>query len=166
MKKILLWSLISMTTLMTYSCKNTASDKSSNESIEITESTEATKATKETSADMTDVITVSELTGPWTATTLYGEEVTTTEPVTVEFMQDGKVHAKLGCNILNTTFTVDEAGALTFGENGQRTMMMCPDMQVEDNMVKAMKDVTKAEMKDGMLVLKDAQGNTLIILKK
>ncbi len=154
MKKILLWSVIAMTTCMTYSCKNTTSDKSSNEMTETTMS-------------KTEMLNSSELAGPWTATTLYGDEVTTAEPVTMEFMQDGKVHAKLGCNILNTTYTFDEKeGTLTFGDNGQRTMMMCPDMQVEDNMVKALQAVTNAKMENGMLNLMNAKGETLIVLKK
>ncbi|MDO5572170.1 MAG: META domain-containing protein [Bacteroidales bacterium] len=109
------------------------------------------------------------LAGEWKITSVDNKEVKTEETPFLQFDGD-KVHGKLGCNIYNTTITnkVGEA-ELTFSDKGQRTMMMCPDMEVEDAIIKALNE-TKSYRGDkndkNKIELLNEAGNVVLVLKK
>ena len=110
---------------------------------------------------------VAMLSGVWTVAKIAGNDVKAENPVVLEFNAGNKVHAKLGCNIMNTSYEADpKTGAFKFAANGQRTMMMCPDMATEDALVKAMSEVTSAATCQNGIALKNAAGEVIIALKK
>ncbi len=107
------------------------------------------------------------LSGSFNVVKINGNDVKTENPVVMEFNADNKVHAKLGCNIMNTSYEADATtGAFKFADNGQRTMMMCPDMATEDALVKAMQEVTSASTCEKGIALKNSKGEVIIALKK
>lgn len=72
-----------------------------------------------------------------------------------------------GCNRIFGPYTTgDKAGSISFS-NVASTRMMCADMSVEDKVLEAMGKVAAFKIKGGKtLTLKDAAGESLIVLKK
>jgi heat shock protein HslJ len=106
------------------------------------------------------------LTGTWTISAAEGNAVSAEEPLTLEFTADGKVHGKVGCNIYNNSYTFDaEQATLTFSDNGQRTMMMCPDMETEDAIVRALTATASVAKGEGeCLNLLSATGDIVLTI--
>lgn len=57
-------------------------------------------------------------------------------------MKDNKVHGNAGCNIFNSTVVLDDQDISSITINpAATTMMACPDMEIEDAILKAMGNV-------------------------
>ena len=84
-------------------------------------------------------------------------------------MAQKKLHGNAGCNMFNTTVTLDDnnVSSITIAP-GAATMMACPDMATEDAIMKAMGDVNdvKAGSSESEMLLVDKDGNTLLVLSK
>ena len=112
-------------------------------------------------------ITLNDLAGKWMITEAYGEVVPEgmeAQPFLEFNLIDMKLHGVAGCNIVNSNLKHDAAiaNSLVF-HNLIRTMMSCPDMAVEDRVVRALHATTTLGRgkgavvgfydKDGVLVL-------------
>ena len=84
-------------------------------------------------------------------------------------MAQNKLHGNAGCNMFNTTITLDanDVSSITIAP-GAATMMACPDMATEDAIMKAMGDVkaVKAGNSESEMTLVDQDGNVLLVLSK
>ncbi len=107
----------------------------------------------------------TELEGSWTLETLGGAK---SDPavVTQLNMNEGKASGNAGVNTFTGSYEAPEDGTLTFGPLAT-TMMAGPDaaMQQEQAFLKALADTKTFTTEDGALVLMDADGNKLAVLK-
>ena len=74
-----------------------------------------------------------QLEGKWNVVEVKGEKVQAENTPFMEFdMKENKLHGNAGCNIFNTSVTLDgkDVSAITIAQ-GATTMMACPDMDLE-----------------------------------
>ncbi|WP_129697713.1 META domain-containing protein [Parabacteroides goldsteinii] len=110
------------------------------------------------------------LEGKWNVVEVKGEKILKEGLPYMEFdMAQNKLHGNAGCNMFNTTITLDanDVSSITIAP-GAATMMACPDMATEDAIMKAMGDVkaVKAGNSDSEMALVDQDGNVLLVLSK
>lgn len=110
------------------------------------------------------------LEGKWKVVELKGEKILEEGLPQMEFdMAANKLHGNSGCNIFNTTVTLDpnDVSAITINE-GASTMMACPNMDLETKVLKSMSEVksVKAGKSDEEMLLVDQNGNVLFVLDK
>ena len=85
------------------------------------------------------------LEGKWNVVEVKGEKILKEGLPYMEFdMAQNKLHGNAGCNMFNTTITLDanDVSSITIAP-GAATMMACPDMATEDAIMKAMGDVDR-----------------------
>lgn len=89
------------------------------------------------------------------------------EPYMITFeATDSMFSAQTGCNIVGGKFVMEKNNSISFG-NMMSTRMMCPDMFVEEALMKVLPNVTTVEQgQDGSLVFYDAAHAGLLTLKK
>lgn len=110
------------------------------------------------------------LEGKWNVTEVKGEKIAKEGLPYMEFdMAQKELHGNGGCNMFNTSITLDDndVSAITIAP-AAATMMACPDMTIEDAVFKAMGDVkgVKAGSSENEMVLVDQAGNVLLVLPK
>ena len=110
------------------------------------------------------------LEGKWNVVEVKGEKILKEGLPYMEFdMAQNKLHGNAGCNMFNTTITLDanDVSSITIAP-GAATMMACPDMATEDAIMKAMGDVkaVKAGNSESEMALVDQDGNVLLVLSK
>ena len=110
------------------------------------------------------------LEGKWNVVEVKGEKILKEGLPYMEFdMAQNKLHGNAGCNMFNTTITLDanDVSSITIAP-GAATMMACPDMATEDAIMKAMGDVkaVKAGNSESEMALVDQDGNVLLVLCK
>lgn len=110
------------------------------------------------------------LQGKWNIMEVKGEKILKEGLPQMDFdMAQNKLHGNAGCNIFNTTITLDanDVSSITIAP-GAATMMACPDMATEDAIMQAMGEVVA--VKDGTteneMLLVDEDGNVLLVLSK
>lgn len=113
---------------------------------------------------------VKKLEGKWKVVELKGEKILEEGLPQMEFdMAANKLHGNSGCNIFNTTVTLDpnDVSAITINE-GASTMMACPNMDLEMKVLKSMSEVksVKAGKSESEMLLVDQDGNVLFVLDK
>ncbi|MEG1586891.1 MAG: META domain-containing protein [Bacteroidales bacterium] len=116
-----------------------------------------------------ETLSSSELNGKWTIQSVNNQEIKIERTPFMDFMEENRLNAQVGCNIYNSTYTYDATtGDLTFPANGQMTMMACPDMATEDAIVKAIAATKKVEKAESgkCINLLGADGNVLMTLCK
>ena len=110
------------------------------------------------------------LEGKWNIVEVKGEKILKEGLPNMEFdMKDNKVHGNAGCNIFNSTVVLDDQDISSITINpAATTMMACPDMEIEDAILKAMGNVkgVKAGQSENEMLLVDADGNVLMVLSK
>lgn len=107
------------------------------------------------------------LEGKWNVVEVKGEKILKEGLPYMEFdMAQNKLHGNAGCNMFNTTITLDanDVSSITIAP-GAATMMACPDMATEDAIMKAMGDVkaVKAGNSESEMALVDQDGNVLLL---
>ena len=110
------------------------------------------------------------LEGKWNVVEVKGEKILKEGLPYMEFdMAQNKLHGNAGCNMFNTTITLDanDVSSITIAP-GAGAMMACPDMATEDAIMKAMGDVkaVKAGNSESEMALVDQDGNVLLVLSK
>ena len=110
------------------------------------------------------------LEGKWNVVEVKGEKILKEGLPYMEFdMAQNKLHGNAGCNMFNTTITLDanDVSSITIAP-GAATMMACPDMATEDAIMRAMGDVkaVKAGNSESEMALVDQDGNVLLVLSK
>lgn len=111
------------------------------------------------------------LEGKWNVIEVKGEKILKEGlPPYMEFdMAQNKLHGNGGCNMFNTSVTLDDndVSSITIAP-AAATMMACPDMSTEDAIFKAIGDVkaVKAGNSESEMMLVDGSGNVLFVLSK
>ena len=110
------------------------------------------------------------LEGKWNIVNVKGEKILQEVLPQIDFdVAANKVHGNAGCNIFNTTVTLDDndISSITIAP-AATTMMACPDMATEDAILKAMGDVksVKAGQTENEMILVDGNGDVLLVLSK
>lgn len=110
------------------------------------------------------------LNGRWDIIEVKGEKIAAENTPFMEFdMSENRLHGNSGCNIFNTTFSLDKTNpeALQIAE-GASTMMACPDMDLERKILTSMSEVRAVESgKDANeMFLTDGNGQILLKLQK
>lgn len=110
------------------------------------------------------------LEGKWNVIEVKGEKILKEGLPYMEFdMAQNKLHGNAGCNMFNSSFTLDDKdiSSITIAP-GAATMMACPDMATEDAIMQAMGNVkaVKAGSSENEMVLVDQDGNVLLVLSK
>lgn len=110
------------------------------------------------------------LEGKWNVVELKGEKILEEGMPQMDFdMAANKLHGNSGCNIFNTTVTLDpnDISSITINE-GASTMMACPNMDLEMKVLKSMSEVksVKAGKNENEMLLIDQDGNVLFVLDK
>lgn len=124
------------------------------------------------SCSSTKSMNLDELSGRWEITDVNGSKVTMSAPdAEMPYLGfdvvNGRLSGNAGCNSIMGSFpTSDPAGKISFGDVAT-TRMMCPDMEVEQNVVQALGNVAgyKSEGAD-KVALVSADGAQLLSLKK
>lgn len=115
-------------------------------------------------------VSLSDLSGEWVIEQVNGSKVTGTFEV-VPFLgfnvEENRVYGNVGCNTINGGLSQEEGkpNSLKFGHVAA-TMMMCPDMETETTVLKALNDTKTFSVKEGKAVLSDENGSELLVLKK
>lgn len=111
------------------------------------------------------------LAGEWSIVSVDGQPVTSTEKVPfIGFnTAEKRVSGNSGCNLMNGSYEA-QAGKITFGRM-MSTMMMCPDMETERKVLKAVEEVKTYSIenpkdKPAVLHLSNAEGKSIITLEK
>lgn len=107
------------------------------------------------------------LNGQWEVASLQGHIVDRSEANMFFDIASLRVHGNTGCNYFNGNLHIDplQPGSINFSGMGV-TRMACPDQDFERTMLVALEEVTSVQHKDGLAVLKDANDQTLITLKR
>lgn len=110
------------------------------------------------------------LEGKWNVVEVKGEKIAKEGLPYMEFdMEQNRLHGNGGCNIFNTSVTLDsdDVSSITIAP-AAATMMACPDMSTEDAIFQAMGDVkaVKAGQSENEMMLVDGVGNVLLVLSK
>lgn len=116
------------------------------------------------------VTSVNELQGKWTISQVGSDTISIEEMPFMEFdIPNKKLHANVGCNIMNAALLVEDANASSISiEPGQVTMMACPNMEIEQLILQAVPKVKaiKNGASENEMLLVDENGNTLLVLSK
>ncbi|MDE5711830.1 MAG: META domain-containing protein [Bacteroides sp.] len=116
-------------------------------------------------------VKLSALNGKWAIAEVYGQAVPEgmeKQPFLEFNVAEKTLHGNAGCNIVNGGIVVDDQNprAVSFPQLIS-TMMMCPDMTVEDRVQKALNAVRSfGVLEDGGIGLYDAEDALVLVLKK
>lgn len=114
---------------------------------------------------------LASLSGEWTIESVNGKKAVGNADI-VPFLgfnlDESRIYGNIGCNTVNGGMAQEEGqpASLRF-EQVAATMMMCPDMETETNVLNALNETRAFNVVgDGTVSLLDANGNELLILKK
>ncbi len=114
---------------------------------------------------------VTALNGEWNVVEAGGQNTVKSQNDEQPFMgfevKSNKMYGSSGCNRMFGSLNADaRKGTMSFGGVGS-TRMMCADMTTERLVLDAVNKVAGYELqKDGSLLLKDKDGNKLMVLRK
>ncbi|ROS05820.1 heat shock protein HslJ [Sinobacterium caligoides] len=111
---------------------------------------------------VTDMMSSDSLVGKWDISSINNEAVNEDSKAYIEFGKDGKVHGNSSCNNFTGGFDIAKMG-LDFGPiAGTRKLCDNAANLQETKLLQALPKVSDYGIEDGGLVLKDAEGNTLV----
>ncbi|MGL4292446.1 MAG: META domain-containing protein [Bacteroidales bacterium] len=142
MKKKVTSMLVIAASILTFGCKTTKTEKT---------------------------ISPEQLAGKWNITLIDGKEAKAEKTPFIDFAAENRIHAQLGCNIYNSSYTYNPStGELKFSENGQTTMMFCPDMETEKAVLNAINATRKVRSSESgnCIDLLDENSKTLMTICK
>lgn len=110
------------------------------------------------------------LNGAWRIVSLSSEDVPQDAGLEMVIdLPEGKMHANGGCNVINGSIVSEPSvpDAIRF-DNLISTRMMCPNISVEQKFINCLAEVNSASVGSdpGTALLKDSQGNVLIVLAR
>lgn len=108
------------------------------------------------------------LDGEWNVTVVEGKTVEAEQLPFVGFdAEKSLVYGNAGCNLISGTYSVDGNTSKIELGNVAATMMACPNMELEQSVLKALNGVARIDATDAdHLVLQDADKKTLLQLEK
>lgn len=116
------------------------------------------------------IASIDSLAGEWSIIKIDGEDVTLSDGQEEPFIgfdtNEKRVYGSAGCNLLTGSLDADaKSETIDFSSLGS-TRMMCPDMQLEEQVLNGLAKVKKFKMlKSGEIELKGADGKTVMLLR-
>lgn len=113
-------------------------------------------------------VKTSALEGEWNVTAVNGKAVQAEQLPYVGFAaEDNRVYGNAGCNFISGTYSVKgKTSKIQLGHMAS-TMMACPNMELEQSVLKALNGVERIDATDAdHLLLQDGNKNTLLQLEK
>ncbi|NRD75143.1 META domain-containing protein [Shewanella sp. VB17] len=108
----------------------------------------------------------TEIQGVWNIETIIDRPVIDYSPAQLIFAEEGKFTGNNSCNNFFGNYSINEGNVrlMIIGN----TMKACVDalMEQEQRVMSTIPEVTSASMSQGKLLLKDAKGNTQLMLSK
>ena len=130
----------------------------------------AMTATLASCASSKQAITLNDLQGAWDIIEIHGTAVVPAEGQAFPFIgfdATGRVHGNAGCNRI--TGAIDpqaKPGTIDLSKLGS-TMMMCPDMTVEHNVLSALAEVKRyRSLGNGQIALCGNSKKPIVVLQK
>lgn len=116
-------------------------------------------------------VKLSELNGKWMIAEAYGKAIPEgmeKQPFLEFNVTEKTLHGNAGCNSINGGMVVDDKNPMSLSfPQLISTMMLCPDMTVEDNVLKALNSVRSfGKLAGGGIGLYDAEDTLVLVLKK
>lgn len=113
---------------------------------------------------------VNDLSGEWNVVKIENKDVTVADGAEVPYLAFDVVNNRLfgcaGCNRIIGGLKATDAGAIDLSNMGT-TLMMCPDMTLEENLLGALNQVKEFGVdKEGQLVLMDEKQHHMVTLAK
>lgn len=114
--------------------------------------------------------TQTSLAGEWNIIEVEGQTVVPAPGEEFPFIgfktEEGQVYGYSGCNRMMGAFSADaQTGTIDLGPMAS-TRMMCPDMTLEDNILKALGKVKKYKAEEGQILLCGPSSHPLLVLQK
>ena len=89
----------------------------------------------------------------WHLVQLMGREtITDAKSVNIKFLADDRMVGNGGCNNIQAKYKIDENRAIEIGQISS-TMMMCPNMEMEQQLMNALQSATHYQMDGPNLML-------------
>lgn len=101
----------------------------------------------------------STLYNKWELSILNGEQVKVKQPIYIQLNEDKTVSGFIGCNRITGTFSVENKSNIKFNQLAT-TRMACPEMKLENNVLKLLNTANSFTIKNGKLTLNTS--NTLV----
>ena len=90
----------------------------------------------------------------WELISLEGNEITTNQPVYLNFGDNNKISGFAGCNTLKANYTVKNGSQIHFSEISSTKIMCAPyDMNVEKELMEVLKTADNYTIQNGHLIL-------------
>lgn len=108
------------------------------------------------------------LNGTWAVKEISGEKVNVPKMKLVIDVEEGKLHGNTGCNVINGTLetNMESANSISF-QAISKTLMLCPDINYETQLLVALEEATKAKpLKGDKVELLDSQDKTVLLLQR
>lgn len=116
-----------------------------------------------------NAVSITELKGEWNIVEVNGQEVTSKPLPFIGFdTEERTIYGNSGCNRIMGGFELSDQSDRIKLEEIASTMMACPDMELETNVLKALSETNRIQHgnEEGELALCDKDGNRVILLKK
>lgn len=108
------------------------------------------------------------LNGTWKVVEISGEKVNVPKMKLVIDVDEGKIHGNTGCNVLNGSLEINmnSVNSISF-EAISKTLMLCPDVNYETQLLVALEEATKARPLQGSRSeLLDSDGKVVLVLER
>lgn len=108
------------------------------------------------------------LNGTWAVKEISGEKVNVPKMKLVIDVEEGKLHGNTGCNVINGSLDInmDSANSISF-QAISKTLMLCPDINYETQLLAALEEAMKAKpLKGDKVELLDSQNKPVLLLER
>lgn len=108
------------------------------------------------------------LNGTWKVSAIHNKRVNNPDTKLVIDVEEQKIHGNTGCNILNGNIITDmlESGSITF-TGLATTRMMCPDIDLETELLVTLEEIVKAKPADSNTVnFLNSHGTVILTLTR
>lgn len=155
MKSMMFFALIISTLLLLIACQQTGQPHATPEAGKQPVANQPTSSYR--------AATRKELSGTWYIEYIGDRPVLDRSPARVQFTEEGAINGNASCNRFFGSYTYSDEN-LGIPSNLGATKMMCLPalMEQEQRLFKHLPDAVQASLINGLLVLRDAQGNQVI----
>ena len=108
------------------------------------------------------------LNGTWAVKEISGEPVNVPKMKLVIDVEEGKLHGNTGCNVINGSLEInmEAANSISF-QAISKTLMLCPDVNYETQLLAALEEAMRAKpLKGGKVELLDSMDKTVLVLER
>ena len=108
------------------------------------------------------------LNGTWIVKEISGEKIDVPKMKLVIDIEEGKLHGNTGCNVINGDLEInmEAVNSISF-QAISKTLMLCPDVNYETQLLVALEEAMRAKpLQGGRVELLDSQGKPILIMER